>query len=328
LKFSRLLIYPVILLLLAGGWLGQQIFMETGISEPVQVVIPGGASTVEIGRILAEKMVIRSRFSFRLVATTRGFSGKLQSGHYRFSGAQNMWTVIEYLYRGDVMQFRLTVPEGLRTQEVIQLLATKTDTRPELWEQALLLLLEGKDGEGQLLPETYMYTKPVHPRRLLRKMMYAQEELLQKLSRDAAGRRRLVTVASIIEKETSLLAERPIVASVIYNRLRKNMPLQMDPTVIYGLWRLDGNFSGNLRKKDLQRDMPWNTYRRRGLPPTPICNPGSASIEAAARPAETKFIYFVAGGRGGHLFSASLADHVKNVRHWIAIEKKMRAGEK
>ncbi len=323
LSVLRLLIFLIPLSFIV--WLGQQIFMDISFPAPVDVIIPGGVSTVQIGRILYRNRVIRSEIPFRLAASLSGLSGALQKGHYRFAQAQDMWTVIQRLHRGDVVLYRLTVPEGLRTDEVIALLAKKTETRPQDWEKALFKLLNGDAAEGRLMPETYVYEKPVHPMKLLGEMIRSQKKILNRLGKDSANRKQLLIIASIIEKETAIKAERPVVASVIYNRLKKNMPLQMDPTVIYGLWHLDGAFSGNLRKQDLERDMPWNTYTRKRLPPTPICNPGAASLEAAARPADTDFLYFVADGSGGHLFSATLADHAKNVKRWVDIERKMKA---
>jgi len=327
LSVLRLFIFLVVLLALFMAWLGQQIFMDIQFPAAVEVVIPRGISTIEIGKILYRHKVIRSRIPFRLAANLSGLSGTLQNGHYRFEQAQDMWTVIQRLHKGDVILYRLTIPEGLRTDEVIALLAKKTGTRPQDWGKALSKLLNGDEAEGRLMPETYMYEKPVAPMKLFEEMIHSQKKILNRLSKDSANRKQLLIIASIIEKETAIKTERPVIASVIYNRLKRNMPLQMDPTVIYGLWRVDGIFSGNLRKKDLERDMLWNTYTRKGLPPTPICNPGAASLEAAARPAATDFLYFVADGSGGHLFSVTLADHAKNVRRWVGIERKMKAEE-
>jgi len=203
---------------------------------------------------------------------------------------------------------------------VLQLLAEKTGTLLHDWQAAIKILLE-EDPEGRLLPETYQYTRPIRITRMLKSMLDAQQKILAELSSDPAVRNKIRIMASIIEKETMLARERPLVAAVIRNRLQKGMPLQMDPTVIYGIWKTTGSFSGNIHKKDLSADTPWSTYTRKGLPPTPICNPGEASLRAAAAPADVPFLYFVADGSGGHQFAATLADHQANVARWVRMER-------
>ncbi|MDQ6966688.1 MAG: endolytic transglycosylase MltG, partial [Mariprofundaceae bacterium] len=214
------------------------------------------------------------------------------------------------------------IPEGLRSDEVLALLAGQTGTSPQQWQQVYQQLLGGKEGEGRLLPETYTYRKPVNPHAILLDMLKGQHDLMQRLVPTWLDAEKLRIVASIIEKETAVDKERPLVAAVIRNRLAKRMALQMDPTVIYGLWRTDGTFSGNLHKGDLKRDTPWSSYTRKGLPPTPICNPGEASLKAAAQPADVDYLYFVADGSGGHAFASTLEEHNANVRQWIKIERK------
>ena len=156
---------------------------------------------------------------------------------------------------------------------------------------------------------------------MLKSMAEAQQHILAGLSSDTAVQNELRIMASIIEKETMIARERPLVAAVIRNRLQKGMPLQMDPTVIYGIWKTTGSFSGNIRKKDLSTDTPWSTYTRKGLPPTPICNPGKDSLRAAAAPADGPFLYFVAGGSGGHQFAVLPAGRHASVVRWVRMEK-------
>jgi len=224
-----------------------------------------------------------------------------------------------------VVLHRVTIAEGLRSDEVLAQLAEQTQTPLQRWQEAYRQILAGpqgvKDGEGLLLPETYTYRRPVDARALLIDMLTAQHDLLQTLVPSWLDVKGLRIVASIIEKETALDAERPLIAAVIRNRLARHMALQMDPTVIYGLWREDGGFSGNLHKGDLQRDTPWSSYTRKGLPPTPICNPGAASLRAAAHPADVDYLYFVADGSGGHAFAATLEEHNANVRRWMRVER-------
>ncbi len=321
----RIIWLTLILLGIVVVYASLQIFMETKPPSAVEVIIPGGASASEIAERLYQGKVIRSPNLFRLLARLSGVSARMQSGHYRFEEPADMWTVMKRIHEGDVILYQLTIPEGLRLAEIISLLAEKTETHPDLWRETLAELVNGADAEGMLLPETYSYEKPVQPKRILTQMLESQRRLLDRLGNSWLDRHQLRIVASIIEKETSIDRERPLIASVIRNRLRRNMPLQMDPTVIYGLWRTDGAFSGNLTKKDLERDTPWNTYTRTGLPLTPICNPGAASLKAAARPAETDYLYFVANGKGGHMFASTLAEHTKNVRQWMKMERKARS---
>ncbi|MFQ5356016.1 MAG: endolytic transglycosylase MltG [Mariprofundaceae bacterium] len=304
-----------------AAYISYQIFMDTRPPVQVEIVIPDGASTAQIGKTLYQNKIIRSAYLFRLLAKFNGLSANLQSGHYRFRQKADMQMVMRRIYEGDVILYQLTVPEGLRLDEIIKLLAEKTETDPDIWQRTLSGITKGTEAEGLLLPETYTYQKPVQPKRVLMQMITSQQKILDSLGQVWLDHKQLRIVASIIEKETSLDAERPLVASVIRNRILKRMPLQMDPTVIYGLWRTDGSFSGNLRKKDLSRDTPWNTYTRSGLPVSPISNPGEASLRAAANPADTNYLYFVADGRGGHIFASSLAEHDKNVRRWLKIER-------
>jgi len=287
----------------------------------VEVHIPAGISGKGIGQRLKQAGVIRSALAFRILSTISGTAARLQSGYYRFDSAANLWQVLERMNNGDAIFYRVTVPEGLRTVEVLTSLAKETGTNIAVWNSALHKLLGNAETEGRLLPETYTYRKPVQPAVILASMIKGQESLIKKASSDWLDAKSLRIVASIVEKETARNPERPWVAAVIRNRLEKNMALQMDPTVIYGLWKEDGTFSGNLHKADMKRDTPWNTYTRKGLPPTPICNPGKASILAAAHPAQVDYLYFVADGTGGHAFASDLKQHERNVRRWMKIER-------
>jgi len=309
---------------MAVGWFIYQGSASVAPDKPVVIDVPKGASSVRIARMLAEAGVIRSPFAFRLHAKLRGLAGGLQSGEYRFEQPANLVEILQRLHRGDVVRYSLTVPEGLRTDEVLQLLASQSGIAVQEWQAALGRVAQG-ESEGVLLPETYQYSKPLRPEAMLREMRQAQQKILDSLSTDQAEQQRLRITASIIEKETSLDSERPLVSAVIRNRLQRHMPLQMDPTVIYGIYRTRGSFSGDIRKRDLLADTPWSTYTRRGLPPTPICNPGAASLRAAAAPADVDYLFFVANGEGGHAFAATNAEHQANVERWLKIEKRRNA---
>jgi len=304
-----------------GGFYALQTQMTLQPSMPQTLEIPPGTSTHGIAARLEKAGVIRSALIFRLLARLRGDAQELQSGEYLFSDAATLSQVMQRLRKGDVVLHRLTIPEGLRSDEVLSLLAEQTGTSPQQWQQVYQQLLGGKEGEGRLLPETYTYRRPVNPHAILLDMLKAQHDLMQSLVPAWLDVEKLRIVASIIEKETAVDKERPLVAAVIRNRLARRMALQMDPTVIYGLWRTDGSFSGNIHKGDLQRDTPWSSYTRKGLPPTPICNPGTASLKAAAHPADVDYLYFVADGSGGHAFASTLEEHNANVRRWMKIER-------
>ncbi|MDQ6993870.1 MAG: endolytic transglycosylase MltG [Mariprofundus sp.] len=325
----KMVVFVVILLLLvllvSGGLFYQQLNRKQPV-KAVDLLVPVGASSGQIARLLEQHQLIRSALSFRLWLRIKHLDQSLRSGVYHFEKPATMLEVIERLQQGDVMRFTVTVPEGLRSDEVLQLLADKTAVPLQKWRQALTTLVQG-DSEGLLLPETWQYNKPLDAKRLLRTMIKAQQSVLDSLTMDSNEQMRLRIMASILEKETSLERERPLVSAAIHNRLRIGMPLQMDPTVIYGIYRTQGAFSGNIHRADLKKDTPWNSYTRKGLPPTPICNPGRASLLAAAAPAAVDYLYFVADGSGGHAFATTLAEHDRNVRQWVALERKRSHGK-
>ncbi|MDQ6959006.1 MAG: endolytic transglycosylase MltG [Mariprofundaceae bacterium] len=313
----------LLLLLLAAfvAFAAVEVWLPVQPEGVVEVHIPAGVSGREIGRRLKDTGVIRSALAFRILSKISGKAARLQSGYYRFESAASLWQVLERMNNGDAIFYRVTVPEGLRTDEVLALLAKETGTKISVWNSALRKLLGDAGVEGRLLPETYTYRKPVRPEIILADMIKAQKLFMKTVSPDWLDIKNLRIVASIVEKETAKDEERPWVAAVIRNRLDKHMALQMDPTVIYGLWKEDGMFSGNLHRVDMKRDTPWNTYTRKGLPPTPICNPGKASLLAAAHPAQVDYLYFVADGTGGHAFASDLKQHAENVRRWLKIER-------
>jgi len=290
--------------------------------DAVDVTIESGFGSSQIGTSLQNAGVIDSKLAFKLLTRVTGKSASLKVGLYHFEGRLSLWDVLKKIERGDVQRFHLTVPEGLRTQDILQLLADKTNTTLKDWRLALEELLPGQEWEGKLLPETYSYSKPLKPVSVLEQMITAQRSIIASLTTDRMDAERLRIIASIIEKETRVDHERVLVSAAIRNRIQIGMPLQMDPTVIYGIWRRDGSFSGNIRRKDLSADTPWNSYTRRGLPPTPICNPGAASLRAAAAPADVSYLYFVADGTGGHAFASTHEEHQENVKKWVRIERK------
>ncbi len=289
------------------------------------VTIAQGSSGTAIANTLQRESIIHSSFLFRWFSRLTGASAQLKPGLYHFEGDLSMVEVLEMLRKGEVQQFKVTIPEGLRTDEMLTLLAERTGTALEVWQQALTEITQDKEFEGLFLPETYLYTKPINARALLQQMYDARANveaaIAKELNWSEEQIKRNRIMASIVEKETALPHERVWVSAAIHNRIRLGMPLQMDPTVIYGIYRTQGSFSGNIRHKDLRADTPWNTYTRRGLPITPISNPGAESLRAAAYPADVKYLYFVADGTGGHAFASTLEEHNRNVQKWIQIEK-------
>lgn len=316
----NLIVAAIVVALLPVLFFIQQINSSHHVAAVDVSIISGDASS-SIARKLEKAGVIDAQWPFKLLVRLSGKAGALKQGLYHFEGEMSASDVLEKIESGSVMRFQVTVPEGLRTHDILSLLAEKTGTDLKQWRLAMEALLQNEEWEGRLLPETYSYAKPINPNEMLSQMMEAQGKVLATIIRNPLDAERLRIIASIIEKETAVDAERPLVSAAIHNRIKLGMPLQMDPTVIYGIWRRDGSFSGDIRRNDLAADTPWNTYRHRGLPPTPICNPGEASLRAAANPADVTYLYFVADGTGGHAFATTHEEHQANVQKWMKIER-------
>ncbi|MBI3401383.1 MAG: endolytic transglycosylase MltG [Acidobacteria bacterium] len=299
-----------------------------GFTGPEQFVdLPMGAGSRTIGERLVAGGVVRDAWTFRLALWQSGRGRHLKAGEYRFDRAMTPFEIIDKLSRGDVYVVNVTFPEGLTIAEMATIfeargfgpraafVAAAQDPLPIRHLDAAAATLE-----GYLFPETYSLSRHTDAAALVRLMVARFEHVLTADLRQAAQARsrslhQLVTLASIVEKETARPDERPIVAAVYENRLRIGMPLQCDPTVIYALQRT-GRYDGNLRHDDLAFDSPYNTYRYSGLPPGPIASPGRAALEAAVHPADADFLYFVSRNDGSHEFARSLGDHNKNVQKY------------
>jgi UPF0755 protein len=284
------------------------------------LVLPTGARLPAIASTLARAHVVASRLAFILAAELTRAAPRLQAGEYEIPSGASMWRVLTMIRDGAIIRHYVTVPEGVAASTVADILG-RSD------------VLSGDapaPPEGSVLPETYQVLRGETRAHVLARMMLARDKLLAQLwSERAPGLpyadpEQAVTLASIVEKETARPRERARIAGLFINRLRAGMRLESDPTVIYGL-TTGAPLGRSLRTSDLAMPTPYNTYRIAGLPPTPIANPGRASLEAALRPARTTDLYFVADGTGGHVFAATWADHLKNVARWRAIEK-TRAG--
>jgi UPF0755 protein len=319
--FRWVLFFIALLVTVMGGalYLGTMLLTAPGPLETTKtVVIPRGAGPATMTRVLEEEGVIDHGKLFRLALMIDPSPRTIKAGEYEVPARISMQALVELLQSGKVVQRRLTVPEGMTTAEVIDLVR-----KTEALSGEITLDLK----EGELLPETYFYSRDDTRDGLLLRMKEAMDKALDEAWRKrAAGlplanRREALVLASMIEKETAVPAERPKIASVFINRLRRRMKLESDPTVIYGLSGGKGPFNRELSRVDLQSASPYNTYVVVGLPPGPICNPGRASIVAATNPARERLFYFVADGQGGHLFAATVLEHNRNVERWRQIQR-------
>jgi UPF0755 protein len=277
-----------------------------------------------IAEDLEKKGIIKDKNVFMLGSYLKKSNTNLKAGEFEFAPNASMSDVLKTITKGKVLQHKITFAEGLTTQQIIELI----NKNPVLVGD-----VEKTPEEGTLLPETYQFERGMTRQQIIDRMAKAQSDLVEKLWPDRDDDLGVVTpgdaviLASIIEKETGLSAERTRVSSVFNNRLRKNMRLQSDPTVIYGIVGGAGKLDRPIRRSDLDAKTPYNTYQIKGLPPTPIANPGKASLEAALRPAKTKDLFFVADGTGGHAFARTLQEHNENVARWRKLESGVTAPE-
>jgi UPF0755 protein len=291
---------------------------------PRELAIPAGASVRGVANVLQRAQVLPSTWQFVWLARVTGHANHLKAGRYLLSSAPTPYQLVLRLTQGDVDAGSLVLPEGWTWQKFQQRLhktaLLKRDTLT-LNDAAILAKIGAKEKslEGLFFPDTYFFDRNSSDIVLLRRAYQIQQQRLNAVwqERDAdlpyATPYEALTMASIIEKETALDADRAMVAAVFVNRLKQKMRLQTDPTVIYGLGK---RFDGNLRKIDLQTDTPYNTYTRNGLPPSPIAFPSAASLWAALHPADSKALYFVAKGDGSSQFSSSLEEHNKAVNQY------------
>ena len=320
LSYFRWVLFFVALLVtvMAGGLLlGNMLLTASGPLEKTKtVVIPRGAGPATMAKLLQEEGVIEHAKLFRVALLIDPSPKPIKAGEYEIPPHVSMQGLVELLQSGKVVQRRLTVPEGATTAEILDLLRKTEALSGEI-------TLDVK--EGDLLPETYFYSREDTRDGLLLRMKEAMDKTLDQAWRNRAPglplvtRRDALVLASMIEKETAIASERAKVASVFINRLRRRMRLDSDPTVIYAITSGKGSFNRELTRADLQSNSPYNTYIVIGLPPGPICNPGRASIVAATNPARERFYFFVSDGQGGHAFSANMMEHNRNVERWRQI---------
>jgi peptidoglycan lytic transglycosylase G len=303
-------------------------------TQPQTLIIEKGMPFSKVVEELSQKGVIRQPTFFKVYVLLMQAAPKVRAGEYTFPPALKPEGVLDLLMKGDFATRRITIPEGWSNREIAKFLASQNLIN----EQAFLAKaadpiflrtvgLPTTSLEGYLYPDTYEIYKPKNEEEVLRKLVGHFEEIWQKefASQAAArgmSREDVVTLASIVEKETANRAERPLIASVFFNRLKIGMPLATDPAVIYGIT----NFNGNITKQDLMRPGPYNTYLNVGLPPTPIANPGADSIRAVLNPAQTDYLYFVSKNDGTHYFSRTEEEHNEAVKKY-QIERYKPANE-
>ncbi len=325
LKTTPLLVAGVLLL---GGVCGLAVLSQlqpVGHASQVAVLeIAEGASLSEVAERLRRRKLIKSDWAFVWMGRLSGADRKIIPGEYEFHGGTAPSTILDTLVKGEVIRHTVTIPEGFSVSRIADVLHERRLADRAEFLQATrdpgvihTLSLSVENLEGYLFPDTYQFVRHAAPEQLIAAMVSRFKQAVSREDRERAAElglsmHEVVTLASVIEKETAKPDERALISGVFHNRLRKNIPLQSDPTVIYAL----NEFDGNLRKKDLSIASPYNTYRVVGLPPGPIANPGSAAIRAALYPESTRYLYFVSRNDGSHEFSATLAEHNRAVRKY------------
>ncbi|WP_062485948.1 endolytic transglycosylase MltG [Candidatus Nitrospira inopinata] len=288
------------------------------------VVIPAGWTLQQVAALLEREHVIKSRFAFVWLARSQEADRKIQPGEYELHAAMLPADILSKLLTGRVVLHSVTIPEGYTIAQIADMLSERNITdRAEFIRLARdksfiqTLKISAESLEGYLFPDTYRFARRTAAKEVIKTMVDQLDRVFSVEWQERAKElgltmHQVLTLASVIEKETGSADERPRISSVFHNRLKKNIPLQSDPTVIYGL----PHFDGNLRKKDLSHPSPYNTYRWVGLPPGPIASPGADSIRAALYPASTPHLYFVSKNDGTHYFSTTLVQHNKAVEQY------------
>lgn len=314
----------LLLLLLIAGCATIAFFYDYAIHQPMPVdrdilfLVQKGDSLNKIAKKLKEYGLVKNEYLFIFYSRINKIYPQVKAGEYLFDKNISLVQLSEKLVSGKVYLRKITFPEGLTSREIHELLKNNEFLNKE--EFAI-------PSEGSILPETYTFSRGDSPKKIIKQSQKARDDVLEQIwnGRDENlplnSKEQLLILASIVEKETGIGTERAEVASVFINRLRLGMLLQTDPTVIYAVTGGKEDLNRPLTRKDLMIDSPYNTYKYAGLPPTPICNPGKDAIFAAAHPANTSYLYFVASGKGGHNFAKSLDEHNDNVRKWRALNK-------
>jgi UPF0755 protein len=325
-RFVRSVLLLILLAAVLGGgavWWEDRNFNAAGPSEKETVVLirPGGGARA-IASSLTESGVIDRPLLFRIGVRLRDRTTELKAGEYAFPAGASMAQVMDMLVQHKVLMHRITIAEGLTSDMALAIV----NADPVLEGPAMVAT------EGSLLPETYVFERGTTRAEIVAHMRESQEKLIAELwpkrkeGLPVQSVEDAIKLASIVEKETGLAAERPRIAAVFVNRLKMGMKLESDPTIIYGLSK--GVPLGHpLRQSELDTPNPYSTYQISGLPPTPICNPGRDSLAAVINPPDSEELFFVADGTGGHVFAKTGAEHARNVAQWRRIEREQNRNE-
>jgi UPF0755 protein len=320
--FNRLMTFLLIVMICVAGLfylIRRQFDLPGPLAYPTVFVVPRGEGVSAIARRLEQDGIINDRWTFFIASRYFKVYDKIKAGEYNIKVNASLRDVLDTLVEGKSILYGVAIPEGMTSYQIVERLKAHPDLVGDIAEIP---------AEGSLLPDTYRFARGTSREELIRRMQGEQKKFLEGLwparSRELHGAKPedVINIAAIVEKEASRADERPRVAAVYWNRLKKGMPLQADPTIIYGASNGKGTLGRPILRSELDDDdNPYNTYKNKGLPPTPIANPGRAAIEAALNPAKTSELYFVADGTGGHAFAESYADHQRNVAKWRHIEK-------
>jgi len=322
--FMNFVLSLVVLVLLAASalfYFGRAQFDANGpLTASTTFFVKRGAGISEVANGLESRGIVSDARIFRYGVRTLGHEDDLKAGEYAIPAGASMREVMNILISGKSIVYPLTIPEGLTVKQIFDRIAADPMLSGPMPKEM--------PPEGSLFTDTLNFTRGTPRTEIIERMMAAQKKLVDELwaSRKPGlplkDENQFVTLASIVEKETGIAAERPHVASVFLNRLKKGMRLQSDPTIIYGLFGGAGKPADRpIFKSDIEKPTPYNTYIINGLPPGPIANPGKAALEAVANPLDTQDLYFVADGTGGHVFSSTLKQHNENVRKWRETEQ-------
>ena len=310
----------------ASLWFRDAVYVDRALPElQTDVVIERGSTFSQVATALNDKHVLANPLAFRLLARLRHVDGDVKAGEYRFPAHQTSDEVLRRLVRGEQFAVWVTIPEGYTAREIAHALAARALGDASTYERIFLheggIAVGGKrtaNLEGYLFPSTYLMPIDDTPDRVVRILV---DQFRLELPRDATARAQrlrrtipeIVTIASLVEREGKADEERPLIASVIYNRLRLGMPLEIDASIEYTF----AEHHDVITKRDLESDSPYNTYRHTGLPPTPIASPGKPSLDAAFGPARSDYLYYVAKGDGHHAFAKTLQEHNANVARYL-----------
>jgi UPF0755 protein len=322
----RLVVTLVLLVAVTAGAGGLAWLVATAdgpLAQDKVVNIPPGSTSQQIADVLEREGVVDSGALTMLgiSGVRRIFDIEPKAGEYAFTAGASLLEVLRQIKRGKLVTYKVTIPEGFTSWQVVERLKATEELAGEITDPPV---------EGELLPDTYVFSRGRTRQSIIDQMRAAQKRLLGRLWQDRkqdlpfSTPQEAIILASIVEKETGQAEERAQVAGVFINRLRRGMRLQSDPTIIYGITRGQGKLDRPIYRSDIREKTDYNTYQIDGLPPTPIANPGRAAIEAVLNPMDTDYIYFVADGTGGHAFAVTLDEHNANVRKWRAWLKEQR----